>query len=519
MIRAGTAIRSALALALTAGSAAAQDRSPSTAPRETPGSTLADGPRIGIALPGELQLRYAGITNIPLAVTPGSAAMPPNLGQNSWFESWLRVRPAFRFGERLRVNFSLDVARAVLPDNPAQSVSFTRDPRTELLPFGGVDIRTGYIEWDSPVGLFRVGQQAFSWGLGVLANDGDTSPVFGDYRMGDLVERVAFATRPGGRDSNVVVALAGDIVYRDRIARLVDGDIALQGVLSVFYQDHACRVRCERKRVGGLVSYRDVDFANGDYLRVFAGDLLARWEWPSPDRTGRVWAGVEVVGLYGSTNAARTQYFDAQDIVQFGAAGEVGMEREGRFRVALEGGWASGDRNPVDTAQRRMTFNPSHRVGLILFPEVIAWETARSATIAVDPNLAGRPARGANLLPSSGGVTGATYLYPSVQVFLGRYVDLRSAVVVAMASSDWVDPTSVQRYGTARNYRGGDATRRDLGLELDLGVNASFPLRGGVRIEGGVQGGVLFPGRAFADASGALMPPVAMGVARFGVGF
>jgi hypothetical protein len=40
-----------------------------------------------------------------------------------------------------------------------------------------------------------------------------------------------------------------------------------------------------------------------------------------------------------------------------------------------------------------------------------------------------------------------------------------------------------------------------------------------VRLEGGLQGGVLFPGRAFADATGALMPPVAMGVARFGIGF
>jgi hypothetical protein len=521
MTRAGTGstiARAALATALCLGEsvASAQER-PGGGERAS--TTVADGPLIGIAIPGEFQLRYAGMTELPLAVTPGSTTMPANLGQNGWFEAWLRLRPAFRFGERLRVNFSLDVTRSVFADNPAQAVDFTRDPRTEVLPFGVVDIRTGYIEYDSPVGVFRVGQQAFSWGLGVLANDGDTTPVFGDYRMGDLVERVAFATRPGGRDSNVVAAIAGDIVYRDRIARLVDGDIALQGVLSVFWQDHACRQRCDRRRVGGLVSFRDVSFANGDYLRVVATDLLARWEWPSPDRTGRVWAGVELVGLFGTTNAARTQYFDSQDITQFGAAAELGMEREGRFRVSLEGGWASGDRNPVDASQRRMTFNPSHRVGLILFPEVVAWETARSATIAVDPNLAARPARGANLLPSSGGVTGAAYLYPTAQVFLGRYVDLRGGVVVAMASSDWVDPTSVQRFGTAKNYRGGDATRRDLGLELDLGVNASFPLRGGVRIEGGVQGGVFFPGRAFADASGALMPPVAMGVARLGVGF
>ncbi|MFO0627190.1 MAG: hypothetical protein U0325_16390 [Polyangiales bacterium] len=513
-----------LALVLASANAAAQERpapaTPAPASPRTPAPAADEAPPpFGITIPGDAQLRYSALSNIPLAVTPGNADMAPNLGQNQFFEGWVRLRPSLRFGERLRVHFSFDITRTVLPDNEAQSVPFTRDPRTELLPFGVVDIRTGYFDWDSPVGNFRIGQQAFSWGLGILANDGDTMPVFGDYRMGDLVERISFATRPGGRSSNLVAAVAGDIVYRDRVARLVDGDIALQAVLSVFYQDHACVARCDRRRVGALLSYRDVSFGNGDALGVFVADVLARWEWPTPDRTGRVWAGLELAGIWGSTNAARTQYYDSQSIEQYGAVAELGMEREGKFRVALEGGWASGDRNPVDTSQRRMTFNPSHRVGLVLFPEVIAWQTARSAAIATDPVLAARPSRGAFLLPSSGGVTGAVYLYPTAQVFLGRYVDLRGGLVLAMASSDWVDPVSVQRDGTARNYRGGDPTRRDLGLELDFGVNASVPVRGGVRLEGGLQGGVLFPGRAFADATGALMPPVGMGVARFGIGF
>lgn len=507
----------AAAIALCAAPAAAQNRA-ATPARPAEAEAGSDSP-FGVAIPGEFRLRYAGMSDIALATSPGSTTMPENLGQNQWFEAWLRLRPMFRFGDRLKVNFSFDVTRAVVPDNPAASVPFTRDPRTELLPFGVVDIRTGYIEWNSPVGFFRVGQQAFSWGLGILANDGETMPTFGDYRMGDLVERFAFATRPGGATSNVVAAVAGDIVYRDRTTSLVDGDIALQAVLSVFWQDHSCRLRCDRRRVGGLVTYRDVSYGNGDTLSVVVADLLARWEWPTPDRTGRVWAGLEIAGIFGTTDAARTQYFASHDIEQYGVVAELGMEREGKFKVSLEGGWASGDRNPVDGAQRRMTFNPSHRVGLVLFPEVIAWQTARSAAISVDPALTGRPARGANLLPSSGGVTGAAYLYPTAQVFLGRYVDLRGGMVIAMASSDWVDPVSVQRYGSARNYRGGDPSRRDLGLELDLGINTSFPLRGGVRIEGGVQGGVLFPGRAFADASGALMAPVAMGVARLGVRF
>jgi hypothetical protein len=290
-------------------------------------------------------------------------------------------------------------------------------------------------------------------------------------------------------------------------------------VLTAFYQDHACRVDCEKKRVGALVTYRDVSFANGTALRVLLGDVYARWEWPQPDRVGRVFAGLEVAGAYGVTDAARTTEFAEHGVIQFGGAAEFGLERDGRYRLAIEAGYATGDRNPVDGEQRRFTFNPSHRVGLLMFPEVIAWQTARSAAIASDPRLVGRPANGASLLPTNGGVAGAAYVYPTARINLGRYVDVRAGAVLGVATTDWVDPVSVQVYGAARNYRGGDPTRRDLGLELDLAVQGSIPLPGNVALMGGVQGAVMFPGGAFRDASGQTMGTLGLATARLGVSF
>lgn len=477
-------------------------------------SAADDGPVLQVDIPGEAQLRYSALSDVPLATTPGRAGRTPALGQNLFFESWLRLRPRVAIGERMRVVFQADVARAVVPDAAAVDVGLAREPRVDLLPYGAFDMRQGYVEWLSPVGAFRVGQQGFAWGLGVVANDGDRAPTFGDYRHGDLVERVSFSTRPGGRDSDLAVLVAGDLVYRDQSASLAAGDHAVQGVAAVYYDDHTCRAECERRRVGALVTYRDISFREGTWRRTFAGDLTARWEWPTPDRAGRVFVGAEVAVIAGSTNASA----NPERVVQLGGAARVGIEREGRFRVALEGGYASGDRDPTDGTSQRLTLNPSHRVGMILFPELMAWESARSAVIASETTrVDGAAAR--RLLPTDGGVSGAAYLYPTAVVNLGRHLDLRAGAVLAVATSDHVDPTSLRVYGAPRNYRGGDATKRDLGLELDLGVMGRFPLDGGVTLTGGVQGAVLFAGRAFDDAAGRGLGRIGMATARLGMEF
>ncbi len=515
-------LASAVCLAPAASLAQTPAAQGSATPHRPPATPPADdtaGPLLRVVIPGELQLRYTALTTLPLETTPGRTDQAANLGQNQFVEHWTRLRPELSLGEHFRVVAAFDLARAVVPDAPAQSVELAREPRTSLLPYGLFDLRQLFVEWRSPIGLLRVGQQAYHLGLGILANDGDQTPLFNDYRQGDLVERVALATRPGGANSDWVVAVAGDLVYRDRLVKLTDGDIALQGVASVFYQPHGCAAQCDRRRVGVTATYRDVSFANGTSLTAFVADLHARWHWPAPDHEGTVFAGFEAAMVLGSTDAARSLTAATQRIVQFGGAAEFGIERDGRYRLAIEAGWASGDRNPLDDVQRQFVFNPSHRVGLLMFPEVLAWQSARSASIASDPSLAARAANGAALLPTQGGVAGAAYVNPTARVNLGRDVDLRAGAVIGVATTDVVDPVAVQLQGAARNYRGGDPSRRDLGVEFDLGVNARFPLPGNVALTGGVQGAVMLPGHAFDDAAGRAMPTQALATARLGLTF
>jgi hypothetical protein len=143
----------------------------------------------------------------------------------------------------------------------------------------------------------------------------------------------------------------------------------------------------------------------------------------------------------------------------------------------------------------------------VLFEEVMRWQTARAATAAQDPLLqnGARPTPGVNLLPSNGGVFGAQYIYPTIVVRPKPWLDLKAGAVIAQTTSDLVDPYRLATQGAYVNYRGGDAARHDLGIELDGGFEFRLRLERALRLQLGAEGGILFPGGAFADAGGAMM--------------
>jgi hypothetical protein len=203
--------------------------------------------------------------------------------------------------------------------------------------------------------------------------------------------------------------------------------------------------------------------------------------------------------------------------MQLGALAQLSYQR-GRIAAALEGAWASGDADPLDDELRRFAFSSDHNVGLVLFDEVMAWQTARAATLATDPDLSGMPAPGVDLLPTDGGVAGSAYLSATLQVNPTPAWRLYGGVLAAMATSDVVDPYRLQATGAVVNYRGGDPSARDLGIEIDVGVGRRHKL-GPTELHYGLEAGVLLPGDAFADASGQRMDSVALARARAKLAF
>jgi hypothetical protein len=466
-------------------------------------------------------------------------------GQNDFASHWFRITPTLQLGDKLRVVGQADIT-GLLGGDLAHDTSADQTPRDDVSGgYNNVQPRWLYLEWTSPVGLLRVGQQPSHWGMGLVANDGDHPSLFGDYRYGNIVEQVLFATKPLGIDSPFVVALAGNIVYRDNVAILQNGDHAWQGILAAFYEQGP-------DMLGVYGVYRDQShqtqsepqyFPYADTIRVGVIDVAGHFARPlmAAGENAYLFGAFEVATEIGSTDAERTIYElpggPWTKIQTYGGAASLGVvltgrdgpkppkgvatrpDLYGRVVAQVEVGYASGDANPDDTSEKRFVFDPNHRVGLLLFDEVMRWQTARAATAAQDPNLANgtRPQPGSQLLPSNGGVFGAQYVYPTAVYRPRPWLDLKAGAVIAQTTADYVDPYRLALQGAYVNYSGGDSKRHDLGLELDGGVEARRALGPILRLQVGAQAGVLFPGGALADATGMTMKTPWVAIGRVGL--
>ena len=145
--------------------------------------------------------------------------------------------------------------------------------------------------------------------MGILANDGDHPSLFGDYRGGNIVEQVLFATKPAGKDSPFAVVLGGNLVYHDWQARLYRGDIAFQGVLAgVLRQgaepDRRLRddptARTPTRRRGSTRATRTTSSRR-------AVDVAGHFATPVPGNPSTYLYGAgELAFILGSTNELRT---------------------------------------------------------------------------------------------------------------------------------------------------------------------------------------------------------------------
>ena len=478
-------------------------------PEEAPEPEEEEELRFGASINGEYRHRFIAMSDIPLQPLPRTTVEETGrYGANYWGEQWLRVGGELRLEPILRLVGQVDALWGVAYGDTAIGQGPAAWTREEY-GYPGIRLRQLYLEWLTPIGLLRVGQQAFSWGLGIIANGGDTPPPFGDYRYGDLVRRILFATKPAGQDSPFAIAIAADWVAWDLIADYEGrDDLAFQGVLGASYDDGT-------QRIGGYVAYRNQTNRLDDTLSIFVGDLYAQLRFDEPSG-GQVRLAFEVAYIRGTTTYQRTPEIPEQEVEQLLAIAQVGHTSD-HLDVIFEGGYASGDSNAEDAFQRRGTIDPDHRVGLILFPEVLAAMTARAAALASSPETFGRPARGIELLPTNGGVSGAYYFFPYAMWRPLDWLEGRLGMVLAWASTDFADPYNQRSRSSNQNFRGGDATRRDLGVEFDGSVLLHGPIAEGIVLSGGVEGGVFFPGRAFDDANGNPMDPVGLLRLRLGI--
>jgi hypothetical protein len=429
------------------------------------------------------------------------------------FESRLRVGvEAHQRGFGLLVE--ADAFTGTIFGLPKDGLVADRTPHPTFKP---LELRQLYAQYKGKTGVLRVGQQTSHWGLGLLANAGAKDPEpgdFGEQRFGTIVYRAMVAGRPlyelGGFFRAIEPILAVDMVVRDSTAEINRGDRAFQGTAALrFAQDAEHHVGLyavyrHQRAIGVRDDARATD--------VIVLDVSGRWEWRV--RNDHLFSlAFEVAGITGTTSQGRNDVAQVFQVRQVGALVKAGW-RIGRTQLLLDWGYASGDRNLNDDKLESFRFDRDLKVGLVLFEDVIGWQSARSAHRASDPALLGQAPEGIELAPTGGAVTAAWYLFPRLKYGIYEWLDVYGGPLFAISTARLTDPfNSRVGGGTPINHLGG-VPGNYLGTELDLGAQARWKLSELWQLGAALEVGLLFPGDAFDNAAGARMDSVGMVRAR-----
>jgi hypothetical protein len=459
---------------------------------------------------GHDRFEYLYLTPFPVDET-GLEHTRPSEGD---FYHRLRLAPGYRHGDwKVETEADFTVYHHLYGGDSAINEGFDSSVHDQARGFRPFLARKLYAAWRSPIGLIKAGMMESHWGLGLLANEGArptgefATPWFGDVvlRAGLVTPFLKAFTKHPVSD-RLFFAGFFDVVYRDENASLIDGDVALQGALSLFY-------RIERRLFAGVyVAIRDQEDAGGTSLEVVATDLFVKLDQPLVERVLSLYAAVEGVYITGKTDRVLTEGAPEGTEVRSGAViGRLGLRFPALgLRVGLEAGWASSDDHTGDDTTTQFRLDPDYQPSLLMFRHVLGPITGHGADRAGDPSRVGTPAAGTGQFPTYGSLRNVIYVQPVVayRPFPGeKYLQglqAKVGLLWARTAGDFTDPyNSFRDGGLNQTYlRVPTAGHQELGYELNVSVGYRVPLWRDVFFGADVLYGHLFPGRAFADATG-----------------
>lgn len=472
------------------------------------------------SLHGDYRLRFVKQSAFQLDETGEESTVEVYLSHR------LRLGPELGFGRRVRLVSQVDLFDGhLLGDTSPDGRTLLLEPQDENHGLDSLLLRRLHLQWESPIGLLQVGQDASQWGLGLLANAGEEDGPFSDSRGGDLVERVLFATAPAAWFSDsplarrFILALAADAVFRDDNADWMEGDRAYQAVAAAYYRDDDLFAgiygawRTQKDRRLWVESWEEhvpplsIEVP-GDELDVFAADLFLRYRLGFDE--GAIELAAEGALVFGTTSRGRNENSPKQlDVLQGGAAALLRFELDAVGIAAdLRGGYASGDRNSADGRATGFRFDPGYRVGMILFDDVLSSLSAHSAQRLLDDRAV--PPSGARSLVTNGAVTHALFVAPEVEYRPWRPLVLAVGFVWAMMPAGLADPynTNAANGGYPLNPYGVDTGSDQLGYEVDGGLWVIPVDTEAVELSFAAQGGMFVPGQALAREGGIDLSPV-----------
>ncbi len=411
----------------------------------------------------------------------------------TWGEHRLRWEPSLTWGP-VRVKLDLDFVEGhLLGDTEDLSPDYRRlDRRAEYegREFPRFPLRQAWLEYLSPVGLLKIGQMTSSYGSGILSNDGvDDDDRFGLRRHGDIVERVLFATTPfrpltgpHAWGQYLTFVLAGDLVFRDENAVLLDGDRAWMANVGVFYRD-------PRWTNGFVFTWRTQEDDDGDSLLAYAFNVNGKNRFAlTRDEKGKadleLTFDYELAYIMGDTT--RFQQIGSEgglDLSSLGFMGRLGLTSKATgFTGEIELGYASGDNDPYDDTSHAFFFDPDYDVGLIFFDEMLPLITARAVEISSDPAHLATVPKGLDLVPTQGRVTNTFYVFPQLRWkapwHLGPHVEklqvLLGGLVITTPAKLAHSYYTFENGGVPTNHLGAQTTSSYAGTEILAGVRANL---------------------------------------------
>ena len=347
-----------------------------------------------------------------------------------------------------------------------------------------------------------VGFTTSHWGLGLIANDGAHgftagSAAFRDPRGGDRVLRGLLATGPYTPERLVVFG-AFDVVQGDDV--LLPGDEAIQAVGGIKLGDLKPLMGEPTPYEAGLYGvWRQQRAADEQETEVGVIDLYGRYRHTF-ENTMVLDVAFEGAVIFGETDLGPNAEFPEHDVLQLAAKLEVSFDA-GLGGANLDILYASGDQNFDDDAQNAFKVDINAGLGLILFSQVIAAQTARSPITAADTDLLGVPSEDLERLPTRGNMTNTIAVYPRGWVRPVDGLEIYGGILIALSEVPYADAfNSRLAGGDPRNPRNGSPSAY-YGTEFDLGVRFRGLLFG-TEVTLGLEGGAFLPGGALQDAAG-----------------
>ena len=460
-----------------------------------------------------------------------------------WLQHRLRLDGAVDYQDTIKITTSVDALDGVLwgdngnlgtdpePSNGAHvntnnvnvsQLCMTLDPGANpvdphsyhygFCPADVITVRRLYGDVVLPVGLLRVGRQAFTEGAGVAVNDGDgRRNRFGVADKGNSADRILFATKPleafkqkdlrdRSENNGLFLILAYDQLVIDE-PQLLGFNLHEVIAAARYLAPEVRGVKDVEVRL--FYTYRwDGHF--GTNVDAFGGRAVARF--------GDWFAGIDATGVLGGTTEVSDAFHlitndpaVSQAIRQLGARAVVRYDRP-MWTAYLEGDYASGSSDT--TLQGPLTqfhFAEDTNVGLLLFKQVFAYQTAREAAAATALLTSlNAPTIPVESIATNGALTDALVLFPQFDVRPVEHVLLRGGVMFAWAPAAVFDPIATAQRRSAGTYQytvvnfNGGAPGNYYGTELDGRAQWRYLEHFAFDLEGAV----LFPGSALRDEDG-----------------